>query len=135
MDIFYVITIAAIILGALGVWLFVWTLRSGQYDDMDGAAQRIEYDGKTDVVTFRGQAMLSRLVDGKLTDRSQGNVIAYNQITDVFTVAGGAQGATPTNPGGRVRVMLTPQTTPAAAASAPKSPPALKVTPKLGTQP
>lgn len=44
MDIFYVITIAAIVLGALGVWLFVWTLRSGQYDDMDGAAQRILID-------------------------------------------------------------------------------------------
>ncbi len=44
MDIFYVITIAAIILGALGVWLFVWTLKSGQYDDLDGAAQRILID-------------------------------------------------------------------------------------------
>lgn len=44
MDIFYVITIAAIILGALGVWLFVWTLTSGQYEDMDGAAQRILID-------------------------------------------------------------------------------------------
>lgn len=44
MDIFYVITIAAIILGGLGVWLFVWTLKSGQYDDMDGAARRILID-------------------------------------------------------------------------------------------
>jgi cbb3-type cytochrome oxidase maturation protein len=44
MDIFYIITIAAIILGALGVWLFVWTLKSGQYEDMDGAAQRILID-------------------------------------------------------------------------------------------
>ena len=44
MDIFYIITIAAIILGALGVWLFVWTLKSGQYEDMDGAAQRILFD-------------------------------------------------------------------------------------------
>jgi len=44
MDIFYVITTAAIVLGGLGVWLFVWTLRSGQYDDMDGAAQRILID-------------------------------------------------------------------------------------------
>lgn len=102
---------------------------------MDGAAQRIEYDGKTDVVTLRGQAMLSRLIDGKLADRSQGNVIAYNQITDVFTVEGGAQGATATNPGGRVRVMLTPQPTAPSAPTAPKSPPALKVAPKLGTQP
>lgn len=101
---------------------------------MDGAAQRIEYDGKTDVVTLRGQAMLSRLIDGKLADRSQGNVIAYNQITDVFTVEGGAQGATATNPGGRVRVMLTPQPAAPSAPTAPKSPPALKVAPKLGTQ-
>ena len=44
MDIFYVITIAAIILGGLGVWLFIWTLKSGQYEDMDGAAQRILID-------------------------------------------------------------------------------------------
>lgn len=44
MDIFYVITLAAIILGALGVWLFIWTLRTGQYEDMDGAAQRILID-------------------------------------------------------------------------------------------
>ncbi len=102
---------------------------------MDGAAQRIEYDGKTDVVTLRGQAMLSRLIDGKLADRSQGNVIAYNQITDVFTVEGGAQGATATNPRGRVRVMLTPQPAAPSAPTAPKSPPALKVAPKLGTQP
>jgi cbb3-type cytochrome oxidase maturation protein len=48
MEIFYVITIAAIILGALGVWLFVWTLKSGQYDDMDGAAQRILIDDDDD---------------------------------------------------------------------------------------
>jgi len=44
MDIFYVITIAAIVLGALGVWLFFWTLKSGQYDDLQGAAERILMD-------------------------------------------------------------------------------------------
>jgi cbb3-type cytochrome oxidase maturation protein len=43
-DIFYVITIAAIVLGALGVWLFFWTLKSGQYDDLEGAAERILID-------------------------------------------------------------------------------------------
>ena len=44
MEAFYFITVAAIFLGALGVWLFFWTLKSGQYDDMDGAAQRILID-------------------------------------------------------------------------------------------
>jgi len=43
-DVFYVITIAAIVLGALGVWLFFWTLKSGQYDDLQGAAERILID-------------------------------------------------------------------------------------------
>ena len=28
-------------LGALGLVAFFWTLNSGQYDDLDGAAQRI----------------------------------------------------------------------------------------------
>lgn len=102
---------------------------------LEGAAQRIEYDGKTDVVTLRGQADLSRLIDGKLVDRSQGSVIAYNQITDVFTVEGGAAGASATNPSGRVRMMLSPQPAPAAAASAPDAPPALQVSPRLGAKP
>lgn len=28
-------------LGALGLVAFIWSLRNGQYDDLDGAAQRI----------------------------------------------------------------------------------------------
>lgn len=28
-------------LGALGLVAFIWSLRSGQYDDLDGAAERI----------------------------------------------------------------------------------------------
>lgn len=28
-------------LGALGLGAFLWSLRSGQYDDLDGAAHRI----------------------------------------------------------------------------------------------
>jgi cbb3-type cytochrome oxidase maturation protein len=44
MDAFLLLTIAAIALGALGVWVFFWTLKSGQYDDLDGAAHRILMD-------------------------------------------------------------------------------------------
>jgi lipopolysaccharide export system protein LptA len=102
---------------------------------LEGEAQRIEYDGKTDVITLRGKAVLSRLIDGKLADRTQGSVISYNQITDVFTVEGGAGGVTATNPSGRVRMMLSPQPAPAKAASAasvPAAPPALKVSPRIG---
>ncbi|WP_275786591.1 cbb3-type cytochrome oxidase assembly protein CcoS [Pararhizobium gei] len=34
----------ALILGGLGLAAFVWALRSGQYEDMDGAAERVLVD-------------------------------------------------------------------------------------------
>ena len=34
----------ALAMGALGLVGFLWSLRNGQYDDMDGAAQRILMD-------------------------------------------------------------------------------------------
>lgn len=34
----------AISLGLAGLGAFIWSLRSGQYEDMDGAAQRILLD-------------------------------------------------------------------------------------------
>ena len=34
----------ALALGALGLGAFLWALRSGQFDDLDGAAERILHD-------------------------------------------------------------------------------------------
>jgi len=34
----------ALLLGGLGLGAFVWALRSGQYEDMDGAAARVLVD-------------------------------------------------------------------------------------------
>lgn len=34
----------ALFLGLLGLGAFLWSLRSGQYDDMEGAAERILID-------------------------------------------------------------------------------------------
>lgn len=34
----------ALVLGAVGLGAFIWSLRNGQYDDLDGAAQRILFD-------------------------------------------------------------------------------------------
>jgi cbb3-type cytochrome oxidase maturation protein len=42
---------AALVLGLLGLAAFLWSLRSGQYDDLDGAAERILYDDEDEVVT------------------------------------------------------------------------------------
>jgi cbb3-type cytochrome oxidase maturation protein len=41
--ILYLIPIA-LLLGLLGLVAFLWALKSGQYDDLDGAAQRILFD-------------------------------------------------------------------------------------------
>lgn len=35
----------ALFLGALGLAAFLWSLRSGQYDDVEGAAWRVLDDG------------------------------------------------------------------------------------------
>ena len=48
MDAFLILTVAAIALGGLGVAVFFWTLRSGQYDDLDGAAERFLIDDQAD---------------------------------------------------------------------------------------
>jgi cbb3-type cytochrome oxidase maturation protein len=41
----------ALFLGALGLLAFLWSLRSGQYEDLDGAAARILHDEEP----FRGR--------------------------------------------------------------------------------
>jgi cbb3-type cytochrome oxidase maturation protein len=35
---------AALVLGAAGLAAFLWALRAGQFDDLDGAASRILFD-------------------------------------------------------------------------------------------
>ncbi len=42
-DFFYLIPIS-IILGAMGLVVFLWTLRNGQYEDLEGAAERFLYE-------------------------------------------------------------------------------------------
>jgi cbb3-type cytochrome oxidase maturation protein len=45
----------ALLLGAVGLGAFLWSLRSGQYDDLDGAAERILLnDDDQDLVTPQG---------------------------------------------------------------------------------
>jgi len=47
MDFFYLIPIA-LGLGAAGLAAFMWSLKSGQYEDLDGAAERILFEDETD---------------------------------------------------------------------------------------
>jgi cbb3-type cytochrome oxidase maturation protein len=38
----------ALVLGGLGLAAFLWALKSGQYEDMEGAANRILFDDEDD---------------------------------------------------------------------------------------
>ncbi len=44
MDILVYLIPAALFLGGLGLVAFLWAMRSGQYEDLDGAAARILFD-------------------------------------------------------------------------------------------
>ncbi len=44
MDSLVLLVPLALLLGGLGLLFFLWTLRSGQYEDLDGAANRILFD-------------------------------------------------------------------------------------------
>jgi cbb3-type cytochrome oxidase maturation protein len=37
----------ALVLGGVGLAAFLWALRAGQFEDLDGAAERILYDDET----------------------------------------------------------------------------------------
>ena len=41
----------ALFLGAAGLAAFLWSLRSGQYEDLDGAAERILFDDEEKIAS------------------------------------------------------------------------------------
>src|SRR3954447_13188296 len=103
-----------------------------------GDAERLEYDGKSDVIRFVNNASVRRLRGSETSDEISGNLVTYDSGTEVFNVTGGA---TPTaaNPGGRVRAVLTPREGSAAAAeaaagvsAAASAPARLRTAPALG---
>mgnify|MGYP000085082910 CR=1 FL=1 len=48
MDIIVYLIPIALLLGLIGLGAFLWSLRSGQFDDLDGAAHRILFDDADD---------------------------------------------------------------------------------------
>ena len=110
--------------------------RDGRDEFIEGEGERIEYDSRQDVVKFIRNAVLRRYAGAVLADETTGSQINYDNKTDVFTVDGGAQNRTTTNPSGRIRAMLSPRVVaPAAGGSmpAPLAPPAvLRPSPAIG---
>ena len=109
--------------------------RDGVDEAIDGEAERLEYDGKSDTIKFVNNAAVRRLRAGATADEITGNLVTYDSISEVFNVSGGA--VTPSNPGGRVRAVLTPRegSDAARAAEGAASTPPLRLSPSLGAKP
>ncbi len=48
MDVLVLLVPVALLMGLLGLVAFLWNLRTGQYEDLDGAAERILFDDDED---------------------------------------------------------------------------------------
>jgi lipopolysaccharide export system protein LptA len=99
---------------------------------IEGEGERIEYDSRADTVKFIRQAVLRRYVGANLADESAGDLIVYDNPTDVFTVDSGQQTRTAINPSGRVRALLAPRNK-ASAPGAPVAPPPARPAPGAAT--
>ncbi len=44
MEVLYIVLPLALLLAAAAVWAFIWSVRSGQFDDLEGPAERILHD-------------------------------------------------------------------------------------------
>jgi lipopolysaccharide export system protein LptA len=105
--------------------------RDGGEEELQGSADRVEYDARSDTLKFVGNAQVRRMRGTVPSEDIQGAVIVWDNAAELFSVQGGA--ATPTNPGGRVRAVLSPRAEPAAsAASAPAPGQALRPSGALG---
>jgi lipopolysaccharide export system protein LptA len=91
--------------------------RDGVDETVEGAAERIEFDAKSDTLRFVGNAAVRRLRAGVVADEITGSLITWDNTNELFKVTGGAP--TPANPSGRVRAVFAPRED--AAASAPKA--------------
>jgi lipopolysaccharide export system protein LptA len=83
---------------------------------IEGAAARIDYDGKLDTVKFTERAVVKRLEGVKVADEVTGSQIVYNGRSELYTVEG--------RENERIRIVIQSKSDPAAAATPSTRPPA-----------
>jgi lipopolysaccharide export system protein LptA len=81
--------------------------RDGIDEFVEGAADKVEFDGKAEILRFIGSGVVRRLRGSQTVDEITGALITWNHATEQFSAQGGA--ATAANPGGRVRAVLSPR--------------------------
>lgn len=102
---------------------------------IEGEAGRLEYDGRADQIKFVERAQLRMLRGATTTNQISGKLITYDATTEKIDVSGGSA-PTATNPGGRVRAVLSPREDADAAGAASGSVPSapLTLSPSIGNR-
>ena len=77
--------------------------RPGVEEYVEGAAERIEYDERSETVRLIERAVWRRLENGQPRDEVAGKLVIYDSRNSTYSVAGGADGD------GRVRLILSPR--------------------------
>ena len=83
--------------------------RDGLDEFIEGEGESIEYDGRADTVRFVSNARLRRYRGATLSDEFTGQVILYNNSSEVFSIDGAPVTSGAARLGGRIRAMLTPK--------------------------
>jgi lipopolysaccharide export system protein LptA len=112
----------AIVVAAPGKLAYYRKKREGLDEFIEGEGERIEYDSRLDQVKFIRSAVLRRYTGAVLADETTGSQIMYDNKTDVFSVDGGAQNRSASNPSGRIRALLSPRVAASAAGGLPVPP-------------
>ncbi len=105
--------------------------REGVDEYIEGQAERIEYDEKSDTIRLFNRAIVKRLVAGRDADELRGDRITYNSRTELYSADG--------KPGKRTNSVLQPKIKPGssseAARPAPSPPIELKKETKIEAKP
>ncbi len=99
---------ATLINGPSGLATFRQKRDSGPDQWVEGQAERIEYNGKTEIVKLFSNAKIKRLEGNKPTDEVQGEFISYDSRAEFFTVNNTRSGES--KPGeGRIKAVIQPR--------------------------
>ena len=75
---------------------------------IEGEADRVEYDDKTEIVRFVASAKVRYLENGKTTQEQEGEFMSYDSKNDVFIATNNASGNRVAG-GGRVKLTIQPK--------------------------
>ncbi len=100
---------ATLLAPAGGVATFRQKRDAGPNQWVEGQAERIEYDGKTEMVKLFSKAKMRRLEGTKPTDEVEGEFISYDSRAEFFTVNNTPSGENKPG-GGRIKAVIQPRT-------------------------